>query len=82
GIANVYKVRVFNDSGEVRLHAKFTPLILTGVSAIGLCECHNADIAGDKIDHAASINTLTTLRPSPQAKGNPQHKNLLGIEKN
>ncbi|HHO9680836.1 dimethyl sulfoxide reductase subunit A, partial [Escherichia coli] len=26
-------------------------------------------------------NTLTTLRPSPLAKGNPQHTNLVEIEK-
>ncbi|EPK7131547.1 dimethyl sulfoxide reductase subunit A, partial [Escherichia coli] len=27
------------------------------------------------------VNTLTTLRPSPLAKGNPQHTNLVEIEK-
>ncbi|MGS9097438.1 dimethyl sulfoxide reductase subunit A, partial [Salmonella enterica subsp. enterica serovar Infantis] len=31
--------------------------------------------------HGACINPLTTLRPSPLAKGNPQHTNLGEIEK-
>ncbi len=66
GIANGDKVRVFNDRGEVRLPAKVTPRILPGVSAMGQGAWHNADMAGDKIDHGACINTLTTLRPSPQ----------------
>lgn len=81
GIANGDKVRVFNDRGEVRLPAKVTPRILPGVSAMGQGAWHNADMAGDKIDHGACINTLTTLRPSPLAKGNPQHTNLVEIEK-
>lgn len=66
GIANGDKVRVFNDRGEVRLPAKVTPRILPGVSAMGQGAWHNADMAGDKIDHGACINTLTTLRPSWQ----------------
>lgn len=69
GIANGDKVRVFNDRGEVRLPAKVTPRILPGVSAMGQGAWHNADMAGDKIDHGACINTLTTLRPSPWQKG-------------
>jgi len=27
------------------------------------------------------MNTLTTQRPSPLAKGNPQHTNLIQLEK-
>ncbi|MCD7058244.1 dimethyl sulfoxide reductase subunit A, partial [Escherichia fergusonii] len=53
GIANGDKVRVFNDRGEVRLPAKVTPRILPGVSAMGQGAWHNADMAGDKIDHGA-----------------------------
>lgn len=36
---------------------------------------------GDRIDHGSCINMLTTHRPSPLAKGNPQHTNLVQIEK-
>ncbi|MDW6832733.1 molybdopterin dinucleotide binding domain-containing protein, partial [Escherichia coli] len=67
--------------GEVRLPAKVTPRILPGVSAMGQGAWHEANMSGDKIDHGGCVNTLTTLRPSPLAKGNPQHTNLVEIEK-
>ena len=81
GIANGDMVRVFNDRGEVRIPAKVTPRILPGVSAMGQGAWHDADMSGDRIDHGACVNTLTTQRPSPLAKGNPQHTNLVEIEK-
>ncbi|TKI05098.1 DmsA/YnfE/YnfF family dimethyl sulfoxide reductase [Martelella alba] len=74
-------VRVFNDRGELRIKAKVTPRIIPGVTAIGQGAWHQADMAGDKVDHGGCINTLTTQRPSPLAKGNPQHTNLIQIEK-
>jgi Tat-targeted selenate reductase subunit YnfE len=80
-INNGDRVRVFNDRGEIRIFAKVTPRILPGVTAIGQGAWHQADMAGDKIDHGGCINTLTTQRPSPLAKGNPQHTNLIEIEK-
>ncbi|PSY42974.1 dimethyl sulfoxide reductase subunit A [Escherichia albertii] len=81
GIANGDMVRVFNHRGEVRLPAKVTPRIIPGVSAMGQGAWHEANMSGDKIDHGGCVNTLTTLRPSPLAKGNPQHTNLVEIEK-
>ena len=42
---------------------------------------HDADMAGDRIDRGGCINTLTSLRPSPLAKANPQHTNLVQVEK-
>lgn len=81
GIRNGDRVRVFNDRGEVRIDAKVTPRILPGVTAISQGAWHQADMAGDKVDHGGCINTLTTQRPSPLAKGNPQHTNLIQIEK-
>jgi Tat-targeted selenate reductase subunit YnfE len=74
-------VRVFNARGEVRLPAKVTPRIMPGVTAMGQGAWHQANMAGDKIDHGGCINTLTGLRPSPLAKGNPQHSNRVQIEK-
>ncbi len=41
----------------------------------------NADMFGDKIDRGGSINILTSHRPSPLAKGNPSHSNLVQVEK-
>ena len=81
GIKNGDMVRVFNQRGEVRLPAKVTPRIMPGVSAMGQGAWHDANMAGDRIDHGACMNTLTTHRPSPLAKGNPQHTNLVDIEK-
>jgi anaerobic dimethyl sulfoxide reductase, A subunit, DmsA/YnfE family len=81
GITNGDMVRVFNDRGEVRLAAKVTPRILPGVSAMGQGAWHDANMSGDKIDHGGCMNTLTTQRPSPLAKGNPQHTNLVEIAK-
>ncbi|XQS17064.1 DmsA/YnfE/YnfF family dimethyl sulfoxide reductase [Citrobacter telavivensis] len=81
GIKNGDNVRVFNRRGEVRLPAKVTPRIMPGVTAMGQGAWHEADMNGDRIDHGACMNTLTTQRPSPLAKGNPQHTNLVEIEK-
>ena len=81
GIAGGDKVRVFNGRGEVRVEAKVTPRIMPGAVAMGQGAWHQADMLGDRIDHGACMNTLTTHRPSPLAKGNPQHTNLIDIEK-
>ena len=81
GIKNGDTVRVFNSRGEVRIEAKVTPRIMPGVSAMGQGAWHDANMSGDRIDHGSCINTLTTHRTSPLAKGNPQHTNLVQIEK-
>lgn len=73
-------VRLFNEHGETRLPAKVTPRIMPGVLAIPQGAWHQADMAGDKIDHNGSMNVITTQRPSPLAKGNPQQSNLVQIE--
>ncbi|CAM4092943.1 MULTISPECIES: selenate/tellurate reductase subunit YnfE [Lelliottia] len=81
GIQNGDLVRVFNTRGELRIPAKVTPRIMPGVSAMGQGAWHEANMTGDRVDHGSCINTLTTHRPSPLAKGNPQHTNLVQIEK-
>ncbi|MDU6685283.1 MAG: selenate/tellurate reductase subunit YnfE [Enterobacteriaceae bacterium] len=81
GIVSGDTVRVFNGRGEVHIAAKVTPRIMPGVSAMGQGAWHNADMNGDRVDHGGCVNTLTTHRPSPLAKGNPQHTNLVEIEK-
>ncbi len=74
-------VRVFNNNGEMLIAAKVTPRILPGVTAIGQGAWLKADMFGDRVDHGGSINILTSHRPSPLAKGNPSHSNLVQIEK-
>lgn len=70
-------VRVFNGRGEVRLKAKVTTRIMPGVTGMGEGAWHKPDANG--IDHNGCVNVLTTQRPSPLAKGNPQHTNLVEV---
>lgn len=74
-------VRVFNELGETRIPVKITPRIMPGVLGMGQGAWHKANMLGDKVDHNGCVNVLTTLRPSPLAKGNPQHSNLVQVEK-
>ncbi|WP_024562099.1 DMSO/selenate family reductase complex A subunit, partial [Franconibacter helveticus] len=79
GIANGDTVRIFNDRGEVRIDVKVTPRILPGVVALGEGAWYDPD--SEKVDRAGCINVLTTQRPSPLAKGNPSHSNLVQVQK-
>ncbi|EBE8061571.1 dimethyl sulfoxide reductase subunit A [Salmonella enterica] len=79
GIANGDKVRIFNGRGEVHIEAKVTPRIMPGVTALGEGAWYDPD--GKRIDQGGCINVLTSQRPSPLAKGNPSHTNLVQIEK-
>lgn len=79
GIANGDRVRIFNGRGEVHIEAKVTPRILPGVVALGEGAWYSPD--SQRVDQAGSINVLTTQRPSPLAKGNPSHTNLVQVEK-
>ncbi|HAM4583392.1 DMSO/selenate family reductase complex A subunit [Escherichia coli] len=81
GIRHGDTVRVFNNNGEMLIAAKVTPRILPSVTAIGQGAWLKADMFGDRVDHGGSINILTSHRPSPLAKGNPSHSNLVQIEK-
>ncbi|NUW62652.1 molybdopterin-dependent oxidoreductase [Cronobacter sakazakii] len=77
GINNGDLVRVWNARGEARIEAKVTPRIMPGVVALGEGAWYQPDAEG--VDHAGSINVLTTQRPSPLAKGNPSHSNLVQL---
>ncbi|MBW7982375.1 dimethylsulfoxide reductase subunit A [Enterobacillus tribolii] len=79
GINNGDSVRIFNGRGEVVINAKVTPRIIPGVVALGEGAWYSPD--GKRVDHAGSINVLTTQRPSPLAKGNPSHSNLVQVVK-
>ncbi|EOC0011184.1 dimethylsulfoxide reductase subunit A [Cronobacter turicensis] len=77
GIHDGDPVRVWNARGEARIEAKVTPRIMPGVVALGEGAWYQPDAQG--VDHAGSINVLTTQRPSPLAKGNPSHSNLVQL---
>ena len=72
-------MRVWNDRGELRVVAKVTPRIVPGVVAMGQGAWYSPN--KDKVDLGACINTLTGQRPTSLAKANPQHSNLVNIEK-
>ena len=75
------KIRVKNAHGEIELLAKVTPRVVPGTVAISQGAWHDADMSGDRLDKGGSINTLTTQRPSPLSKGNPQHSNICQVAK-
>lgn len=81
GIAQGDTIRVKNEFGEIELLAKVTNRTTPGVVCISQGAWHDADMDGDRVDKGGSINTLTTLRPSPLAKGNPQHTNICQVAK-
>lgn len=79
GIKNGDMLKIFNDRGEVHINAKVTPRIMPGVVALSEGGWYAPDNKG--IDHGGCVNVLTTQRPSPLAKGNPQHSNLVQVAK-
>lgn len=79
GIKDGDMVKVRSKRGETHLPAKVTPRIMPGVAAMEQGAWYTPDANG--IDVGGSINVLTSQRPSPLAKGNPQHTNLVQIEK-
>lgn len=79
GIKNGDMVKVFNDRGTVKIPVLVTSRIVPGVAAIPQGAWYTPD--KDGVDIRGNINTLTTLEASPLAKGNPQHTNLVEVEK-
>jgi anaerobic dimethyl sulfoxide reductase subunit A len=73
------KVLVFNDRGKLELPAKVTLRIAPGVISVPEGAWYNPNSKG--VDEGGCTNTLTTWRPSPLAKGNPQHTNLVEVKK-
>lgn len=78
GIENGDLVRIFNERGELHIPAKVTPRIMPGVTALGEGGWYAP--GKNKVDKGGCINVLTTHRPSPLAKGNPQHTNLVEVQ--
>ena len=70
GIANGDMLAVKSPAGEIRIEAKVTPRIIPGTVGIPQGAWHKADMSGDRIDEGGCVNTLTTYKPTPLAKGN------------
>lgn len=72
-------VEIFNDRGRILIAVKITERVLPGVITVPQGAWRNLNKEG--VDVGGCINTLTTLRPSPLAKGNPQHTNLVEVKR-
>ncbi len=80
GIADGDEVRVYNKRGTVIIPAVVTARIMRGVVAMSQGGWYTPDEKG--IDRRGSINVLTSSAyPTPLAKGNPQHTNLVEVAK-
>ncbi|MDR3439064.1 DMSO/selenate family reductase complex A subunit [Telmatospirillum sp.] len=71
------RVRVFNDRGALEISCKVTDRIIPGVTAMPQGCWTRLDARG--IDVGGCINTLTSHIPTPLAKGNPQHTNMVEV---
>lgn len=79
GLENEDIVEVWNDRGKIIVPVFITEEIIPGVTAIAQGAWHKTDADGNDVN--ASINVLTTQEPTPLAKGNPQHTNLVNVKK-
>jgi len=79
GLINGEKVQVFNERGSIVLSVKITPRIMPGVVSIpqGAWWTPNEQ----DIDQRGCVNVLTKYHPTPLAFGNPQHTNLVEVQK-
>ncbi len=79
GLKSEDLAEVWNDRGRMLAPVMLTEEIIPGVVAIAEGAWHAADEKGRDI--AGSMNVLTSQEPTPLAKGNPQHTNLVEVKK-
>jgi len=79
GIKDGDLVKVYNDRGTVKVRVKVTPRLVPGVCSLPQGAWYTPD--KDGVDIRGCINTLTKWTPNPLSKGNPQHTNLVQVEK-
>lgn len=79
GIANGDAMFVHNERGRIRIDAMVTPRIAPGI--VSVPQGAWIDINGDGVDEGGAVNMLTSLHPTPLAKGNGQHTVLAQVEK-
>lgn len=79
GISTGDIAEVYNSRGQLRIPVTVTSRIIRGVVAIPEGAWYTP--GSDGIDTRGSINVLTSTRPTPLAKGNPQHTNLVEVRR-
>ena len=73
------QVLIWNDRGQVKVPVRVTERIMPGVTALAQGAWYRPDQEG--VDTNGCINVLTSLRPTPFARGNGQHTNLIQVKK-
>lgn len=82
GIANGDRTTVTSPAGTIEIEAKVTERIIPGTIGIPQGAWHDADMDGDRVDKGGCVNTLSTYRPTPLAKGNgPAHSMIVQVAK-
>lgn len=79
GLQSEELAEVWNDRGKMVVPVLLTEEIIPGVVAIAEGAWYESDCQGR--DVSGSINVLTSQEPTPLAKGNPQHTNLVEVKK-
>lgn len=79
GLKDGDAAEVFNDRGLIRIPVCITDRIIQGTVAIPQGAWHTPGTDG--IDRRGNLNVLTAYRPSPLAKGNPQHTNRVEVRR-
>lgn len=72
-------VRVWNDRGAIAIPCRVTKRIMPGVVNIPQGAWFKPDSNG--VDRGGCVNTLTSEKWTPLAKGNPQHTIMVQVEK-
>lgn len=79
GLTTGMRVKVFNDRGALVLPVKVTNRIIPHLVAFPQGAWYKPDASG--LDRGGCFNVLTQLKPSPLAKANPSHTNLVQVER-
>ncbi|HIE0659575.1 TPA: DMSO/selenate family reductase complex A subunit [Providencia rettgeri] len=72
-------VHIFNDRGVIEVPCKVTSRILPGV--VAMPQGAWTQLNDNGIDVGGCLNTLTKYQPTPLAKANPHHTNLVEIKR-
>ncbi|WP_210366909.1 DMSO/selenate family reductase complex A subunit [Bacillus sp. REN3] len=79
GINEGDRAKVYNDRGTIFIPVHITNRVIPGVAAMPQGGWYTPDQDGN--DTRGSINVITTHEPTPLAKANPSHTNLVEIAK-
>ena len=77
GLTEGMEASVYNDRGRIRIPVQVTDRVIQGVVAIPQGAWYTP--GKDGIGTRGSINVLTSTHPTPLAKGNVQHTNLVEV---